>query len=376
MDQKRRRWCSWQAREQEQPNELRVTVANLQFKASQRDATTKHWAMVPVSRELQALGNGIKSVWNMRVTWASWSVSTISAQLRYLKSSLSPSFKICNRTTCQWEAKTSKSWLNVTTRCPQPHHPFLPPTSLSAPATDPVWSPDKRTPMRSAESCCRTRWASSAIAPKLRCRQIGGGSSWKDAFHGLNELQRFLNDSHGSSSRLIDPAYMISCESQWTLIKNKSKSRASSQMTVEAPSFWASWSCWKDHWIRLKSKWPMMPMWHTPVSYQSILTYTFFRASETQTSFISLRWNLSWLRRHSPSRRCMPSKSITKERSTRSALFRTSMWVWRFLCWWAGTSVNDFWPAFFQSRSLSRWRNAWAHWAWRKFFLDQAWRMP
>ena len=58
---------------------------------------------------------------------------------------------------------------------------------------------------------------------------------------------------------------------------------------------------------------------------QSILTYTFFRASETQTSFISLRWNLSWLRRHLPSRRCMPSKSITKERSTRSALFRTSM---------------------------------------------------
>ena len=125
----------------------------------------------------------------------------------------------------------------MTTRCPQPHHPFLPPTSLSAPATDPVRSPDKRTLMRSAESCCRTRWASPGGAPNLGCRQIGGGSSWKDAFHGLNELQRFLNDSHGSSSRLIDPGYMISCESQWNLIKNKSTSHASSQMTVEAPIF-------------------------------------------------------------------------------------------------------------------------------------------
>ena len=40
---------------------------------------------------------------------------------------------------------------------------------------------------------------------------------------------------------------------------------------------------------------------------------------------------------------------ITKDRSMRSALFRTSMWVWRLLCWWVGTgtSVDDFWPPSF-----------------------------
>ena len=60
---------TWQARGQEQPNELRVTVPNLQCSSSQRVAATRrHSAIELVSRELHALGNGTnhyKSVLNI-----------------------------------------------------------------------------------------------------------------------------------------------------------------------------------------------------------------------------------------------------------------------------------------------------------------------